>query len=369
MKALVIGGTGPTGPHIIGGLIERGYDVVMLNRGSRDSDAIPARVERIVGDPHFPDTLEAALGARTFDLVIATYGRIRYVAEVVSTRTNRLITVGGAPSYRGFGKPDAYSPPGMPIPTPEDAPRVETEEESRFGYLIRVTEDAVMAQHAAGAMNVTHFRYPSVYGPWQVRPTTFWWIMQRCLDQRPYAVLPDGGLTLSTRGYSENMAHAVLLAVDQPEAAAGQIYNCGDERQFSLAQWVSLIAETMDWPLELLSVPDPFASPARDLMPFSGRGLHQYLDLSKICQQLGYSDRVDGLSAVRRTVQWFKDNPPDDDPYVAGLRAHYEIEDQLAEILRGANERMAVLPHIESAFHHSYAHPLERGLQRDHRSR
>ena len=57
--------------------------------------------------------------------MIATYGRIRYVAEVVSTRTDRLITVGGAPSYRGFGSPEAYSPPGMPIPTSEDAPRVE----------------------------------------------------------------------------------------------------------------------------------------------------------------------------------------------------------------------------------------------------
>ena len=146
MKALIIGGTGPTGRHIISGLMDRGYDVVLLNRGSRDSDAVPPSVERIVGDPHFPETLETALGSRNFDLVIATYGRIRYVAEVVSTRTDRLITVGGAPSYRGFVVPEANSPPGMPIPTSEDAPRVETEEESRFGYLIRTTEDAIMAQ-------------------------------------------------------------------------------------------------------------------------------------------------------------------------------------------------------------------------------
>lgn len=369
MKALIIGGTGPTGPHIIGGLIDRGFDVVMLNRGSRDSDAIPARVERVVGDPHFPETLASALGTRTFDLVIATYGRIRYVAEIVSTKTDRLITVGGPPSYRGFGNPDAYSPPGMPIPTFEDAPRVETGEENRFGYLIRMTEDVVMAQHAAQTMNVTHFRYPIVYGAWQVRPTTFWWIMQRCLDQRLYVVLPNGGLTLSTRGYSENMAHAVLLAVDQPNAAAGQIYNCGDERQFSLAQWVDLIADAMDWPMEILSVPEPFASPTRDLMQFSGRGLHQHLDLSKISRQLGYTDRVDAVSAVRQTVQWFRDHPPDDVPYVAGLRAHYAVEDQLAEILRDSYARMAALPHIESEFHHSYAHPREPGLTRDHRTR
>ena len=57
MKALLIGGTGPTGPHIIRGLLDRGYAVTMLNRGSRDSDAIPPEVERLIGDPHFPDTL------------------------------------------------------------------------------------------------------------------------------------------------------------------------------------------------------------------------------------------------------------------------------------------------------------------------
>lgn len=341
----------------------------MLNRGSRDSDAIVASVERVVSDPHFREPLEASLGSRTFDLVIATYGRIRHVAEVVSTRTDRLITVGGAPSYRGFVTPEACFPPGMPIPTNEDAPRIETEAESHFGYLIRATEDAVMAHHTAERMNVTHYRYPVVYGPWQVRPTTLWWAMQRCLDRRPYVVLPDGGLTLSTRGYSENMAHAVLLAVDQPEASAGQIYNCGDERQFSLAQWVALIADVMDWPLEILSAPAQYASPTRDLMGFNHQGLHQYLDLSKIARQLGYADQVDALCAVRQTVQWFKDNPPDDAAYIAGLQAHYEVEDQLAAILREANERMGAIPHIESTFYHSYAHPREPGLSRDHRDR
>ena len=174
----------------------------MLNRGSRDSDAIPKSVERIIGDPHFPDTLTEALGGRTFDVVVATYGRIRYVADVMSTRTDRLVTVGGPPSYRGFANAANNRPAGMPVATAEDAARVESSAESRFGYLIRLTEDAVMEQHAAGHMSVTHFRYPTVYGAWQVRPTAFAWVTQRCLDQRPHAVLPNGGLSLITRGYS-----------------------------------------------------------------------------------------------------------------------------------------------------------------------
>ena len=369
MKALVIGGTGPTGPHIITGLLDRGYEVAMLNRGSRDSEAIPAHVERIVGDPHFPDTLEEALGERTFDVVVATYGRIRYVAEVVSSRTDRLITVGGPPSYRGFAQPAANFPPGMWVPTPETAPRVESESESRFGHLIQVTEDAVMAQHAQGTMNVSHFRYPVVYGAWQVRATSLWWVMQRCLDGRDYVALPDGGLSLFTRGYSENMAHSVLLAVDQPAASAGQIYNCGDDRQFSLAQWVMMIAEAMGHPMEIVSVPDAYASPSRDLMQFSGPSLHQLLDTHKIRVELGYRDKVDALTGVQQTIDWLRANPPQEADFIESIRKHYAVEDELARIYKSATEQMAVLPHIHEEVHHAYAHPRERGLDRDHRNR
>jgi len=38
MKALVIGGSGPTGPHVLAGLLERGYDVAMLHRGVHEPD-------------------------------------------------------------------------------------------------------------------------------------------------------------------------------------------------------------------------------------------------------------------------------------------------------------------------------------------
>ena len=369
MKALVIGGTGPTGPHIINGLIARGYHVTMLNRGSRDSDAIPKPVSRVIGDPHFPDTLEDALKGRTFDLVVATYGRIRYVAEVVATKTARLVTVGGPPCYKGYTDPGSVFPPGMPIPTHESAAKVESSEESRFGDLVRATEEALMEQHASGAMQVSHFRYPTVYGPWQVRPTTLWWVMQRCLDKRASAALPEGGLTLYTRGFSENMAHAVLLAVDQPEASGGEIYNCGDELQFSLAQWVALIADAMNHPLEIVSVPDAFASTSRDIMQFKGSSHHQYFGLQKLREQLGYRDRVGAVEAVHKTVQWFGENPPEDEAFVAALRAHYAIEDQLVQIQREAGVAMAALSHREQAFYHAYAHPRQRGLARDHRDR
>lgn len=369
MQALVIGGTGPTGPYIVNGLRDRGYEVAILHRGTHDTDAVPATVERIVGDPHFRETLAEVLADRTFDLVVATYGRIRFVAEVLVGKTPRLITIGGAPLYKGMLAPGTLYPAGLQVPLGEDAPKVESEAAFRFGYLVRITEEAVMQHHAAGHYVATHLRYPVVYGPRQIQPTT-WHVMRRVLDGRRHIVMPDGGLTLITRGYAENMAHAVLLAVDQPDTAGGQVYNCGDEQQFSMAQWIEVVAQATGGKLEVIGVPDAYAYPARELMVFNGPSHHQYFDLFKIRSELGYRDRVPALEAIERTVAWYLQHRPDKTAeFKSSLDKSYAVEDQLVAIYRDACRKMAAVKHEEKTFHHAYPHPKQPGLRRDHRAR
>ena len=119
MKALVIGGTGPTGPIVVEGLIRRGYQVTILHSGKHEVD-FPSPVEHIHGNAHFPKALKAALGARTFDLVIAMYGRLRHVAEIVRGRTGRFIAAGGMP-YAAFVEGDRGGH-AVPVLIREDAP-------------------------------------------------------------------------------------------------------------------------------------------------------------------------------------------------------------------------------------------------------
>ena len=191
---LVIGGTGPTGPFVVKGLLERGFKVSILNRGSHDTDEIPTSVERIIGDPHFEETLRNVLFGRHFDLIIASYGRLRIIAELAGDYTDRLISIGGAPGYKGTRYPEALFPNGLQVPLPEDAPKVGSKDEFRFGFLVKISEDAVMKGHEAGRYMATHLRYPLIYGPRQPLPCD-WWVVRRILDKRPYIVLPDGGLT------------------------------------------------------------------------------------------------------------------------------------------------------------------------------
>src|ERR1700759_4500309 len=95
-RALVIGGTGPTGPHVIRDLHRRGFSVALLHAGHHEVDLDAPLAAHIHADPHFRETLEPALGGQTFDVVVAQYGRLRVIADVLRGRTERLIAIGSA---------------------------------------------------------------------------------------------------------------------------------------------------------------------------------------------------------------------------------------------------------------------------------
>ena len=64
VDALVIGGTGPTGPFIVNGLLARGYRVAMLHTGRHEIPEIPPQVEHIHTAPFERGALETALAGR-----------------------------------------------------------------------------------------------------------------------------------------------------------------------------------------------------------------------------------------------------------------------------------------------------------------
>ena len=269
--------------------------------------------------------------------MVATYGRLREVARACVGKTDRFVGVGGVPLYRGWMVPDDLVPRGLAVPVREDAPQVESEDESRKGFLIRRTEEAVFAHHPHAAM----FRYPIAYGPRQPLPLE-WCVVRRVLDGRRAIVLPDGGLRVATVGYAENLAHAVLLAVDRPDTAAGQSYNCGDEQALTLRQRVESIARILDHPLEVVGVPAEVALPAWPMLTHEASD-HRVMDLAKIQRELGYRDAVPTQEALRRTVHWLLAHRPEPGGVTERLLGDpfdYAAEDQLIAAARDALERM-----------------------------
>jgi nucleoside-diphosphate-sugar epimerase len=325
-SALVIGGTGPTGPHVVRGLVERGLDVTILHSGRHELAEVDD-VPHLHGDAFSTDALLAVLGDRSFDVVVAMYGRLRSVAEVMVGRTGQLVTVGGVPAYRGYFDAGRWEPAGLPVPTAEHAPKADEGDDGK-SYRIARTEAILFELHP----EATHFRYPYVYGPRQPTPRE-WLFVRRILDGRPHMVIPDDGLTLVSHGYVENLAHALLLAVDRPDAAAGRAFNAADEECLTIRQVGELIAAELGRPLELVSMPSSIAPVTRPLLQ-AASPTHRVMDLADLRHRLGYRDRVPARRAVPLAARWLADHPPEpggmeervlEDPF------DYDAEDRLIE--------------------------------------
>lgn len=355
-SALVIGGTGPTGPPIIEGLQARGYRPVILHSGKHEVIEVgPEKFEHIHANASFAETLIEGLGNRTFDLVIATYGRLRLLPDVLHGRTERLITVGGTIYETEYSRPAR-----------EDSPR---DLNHKIYVKIVETEEVLLEAHHRGVFNLTHLRYPNLYGPRQLAPRE-WSIIRRIRDGRRRLPILDGGLTLESRAYVDNAAHAVLLAVDKPEESAGQMYSVVDEYTPSDADRVHAIAAAMGCEVELVSFPAHAGLPA--WYWGIGRSLrwgadeeppptsHQLIDMGKMVQQLGYQDLVDFPTAIQRTVQWYLENPPPPGGEDEGQLSDpfdYRAEDAFLaahdEFVRACH----AIPFSGIVYRHQYDHP------------
>jgi nucleoside-diphosphate-sugar epimerase len=201
--------------------------------------------------------------------------------------------------------PWLHDPPGLPVPVREDAPLVAEPGEDEKGYRIARTEELVFQLHPGA----THFRYPYVYGPYQLVPRE-WSIVRRVLDGRRRIVVADDGLTLHHHGYTENLAHAMLLSLAQPDRAAGRVYNVGDDEVLSVRQVVELVAAALGHELEVVSLPYDLAAPAWPLLA-QPLPTHRVLDLARIRQDLDYRDAVPARTALAHTAHWLAEHPPD----------------------------------------------------------
>jgi nucleoside-diphosphate-sugar epimerase len=358
VKALVIGGTGPSGPYIVNGLHERGYEVAVLHGGHHEVD-FRRPVEHIHTDPHFAETLAPALEGRRFDLAIATYGRLRIIADLLKSKVDRFIGV-GAGVYADATDP-RWGPLGLPVMlsehggVPADDP-----DTSRMVHLIWKTEQAILGAHRDGDYRATYMRYPTIYGP-NAPANLDWSVVRRLLDGRKQLILGDGGYAVWARADGENAAHAVLLAVDRPEESAGQTYNVSDETLYTERQRMEYIIRIMGATCEIVDMPCDLA---RRASPSLARQTSRIRDIHKIQTELGYRDVISPADALKRAVEWLLAHP-----FAPGAEAELQIgdpfdyaaEDELIRVYRSGLAQALGVPFPELKTGHMYRDPRSQG--------
>lgn len=300
-QVLVIGGTGPTGVPLVNEFLQGGFHVSIMHSG-RHPASFDAAVEVITGDVRDEDEVRDGVGSRSWEIVVASYGRLRMQAKVLAGKTHRFVGITGQPVYIGAVRP---TPRGaIALPVPEFAER--QYDVSDYTGKVAAGEDQLFEQHGRGDFEVAIVRYPGVFGP-RAPINHEWAVVKRILDRRPFMLMPHDGMAYFQRGYVENLAHLVFLAATRPEGA-GEAFNGGDERVLSARRVAELIVDELGSGMELVGVPAQYC---RGVYPLAEKS-NLILDMSKARNLLGYRDRVEVESATRFTARWLRDNPPNE---------------------------------------------------------
>ena len=333
MKVLVIGGTGFIGLQVVRQLIKMGHEVTVFHRGETKAD-LP-QVKWIKGDRHnlsdYKSEFQKLAPQVVLDVIPYTAKDAQAVVDTFKDITERVVAISSQDVYRAR---DIIwqRETGIIDPTPltEDSPlrsqlypyRDLADDAFAYDYDKIPVEQIYLS---AIELPATIIRLPMVYGAGDPQHRLYPYI-KRMYDLRPAIVLEETiARWLGCYGYVENVAHAIALAMND-ERAKGQVYNVC-ESPITVAGLVRAIAKIVDWQGKVVIVP-------KTQMPNTWKfeanlEQHWITDSTRIRTELGYTEIVSRHEALKRTIPWSREHPPEDVSLSHDKLLSYEDEDRI----------------------------------------
>ena len=301
MRVLVLGGTRFIGPYAVRELAGTGHEVAVFHRGENE---VELQATHVHGDF---ERFEESLGElRAFepevvvDMLAVRPEHAQRVAQFPSAR--HAVVLSSQDVYLAFGRVWKTEPgPPVPLPLDEDSPLREV--------VIHEEYDKTGVEEALAELDlpVTILRLAAVHGPGDYQHR-LWSYLKRMDDGRTTILLDENAANWRwTRGYVEDMAHAIALAAAR-EPAETRAYNVADIETFTETEWIGKIAAAVGWEGEVVALPSD-ALPEFQRQDAFDLTQDFVVDTSRIRDELGYSEQVEPDEALRRTIKWERENP------------------------------------------------------------
>jgi nucleoside-diphosphate-sugar epimerase len=323
MKVLLIGGSGFIGPHVARQLSEQGHQIAIFHRGHAKT-ALPKTAKEILGD-------RAALAAsasefRSFapdavvDFILSSGRQASDLMNAMRGITGRVVALSSGDVYRAAGILHGLEAgPLQPVPLTEESelrthrrpypPEALTMLRNVFSWLDDDYDKIPVEQVVMGDSEIrgTVLRLPLIYGPGdplhRLHP-----FLKRIDDGRPAILLQEElAQWRGLRGYVENVAAAITLAVTSSQAA-GRIFNVAEVHAFSEFEWAQNVGRVAGWKGRVLSLPKE-QTPAHLQIPYNA-AQHWTASSTRIREELGYREPIPFDVSLERTIAWERANPP-----------------------------------------------------------
>lgn len=309
--ALVTGGAGFIGSHLVDRLVRDGWRVRVLDDFSSGREANLAAagegVELVRGDVGDAAALERALrGAEVVFHQAAVASVPRSVADPVRTHevnaTGTLLVLEAA--RRAGARRAVFAASSAAYGDSPEIPKLEAMPPSPISpyALQKWVGEAYCALYAGlYGLETVALRYFNVFGPRQDPKSEYAAVIPRfvtaCLAGETPVVFGDGEQTRDFVFVADAVA-ANVLAADAP-AASGAVVNVASGRRTSLNEILALVGELTG------SAVRPRHEPARQ-----GDVRDSVADLSRARALLGFEPAVDLREGLRRTIEGFRRGQP-----------------------------------------------------------
>ncbi len=317
MNILVLGGTRFIGPPVVRRLAAGGHDVTVFHRGQNEAE-LPASVAHLHGDRQnlldFKDAFARLAPGVVLDLFAMTEADAQAGVAAFTGLARRVVVASSQDVYRVYDRFLGRDPgPSDPVPFTEQAPlrrhlypyrAMAPSPDHRFYQYDKILVER--AYQRVPEMPATVLRLPQVYGPGDYQHRLYPYL-KRMDDARPFIPLEEGQTAWrSARGYVENVAAALALAVED-ERAAGKVYNVGEEIAYTEAEWIHRLGAVTGWAGRVVPLPKP-----PEVLPSGKDWRHHFVaDTRKIRRELAYREPVALDEALRRTIAWERAHPPE----------------------------------------------------------
>ena len=317
MRALVTGGAGFIGHHLVASLLERGHEVSVIDdftTGFRwRVETFGDEIRLVDGSVLDPEALERA--GQGCDVIFHEAAIPSVARSLVAPRLTNDVNVNGtievmlAARRLGVGRV-VLAASSSAYGASQQLPCRETQSPAP---LSPYAASKVAAEHYLHTLGAAHdiatvaLRYFNVFGPGQDPDSEYAAVVPRFIT----ALLGRTRPTINGTGeisrdftFVDNVVEANLLAA-APTAPSGLTCNIGCGARYTLIELLRAIAEAAGSPVDAIFGP-----------PRPGDIPHSLADISLAERELGYRVSVPFAEGVARTVAWYRDRPTGrgDDP-------------------------------------------------------
>ncbi len=333
MKALFIGGTGTISTDVVALAQQRGWEITLLNRGSKK---VPEGTRSIIADINDEEAVAKAIANENYDVVAQFIG---YTAEDVQrdirlfrNKTKQYIFISSASAYQ---KPlaDYRITESTPLSNPY----------WQYSRNKIEAEEVLMSAYRSDGFPVTIVRPSHTYNG--TKPPVCvhgskgnWQILKRILDGKP-VIIPGDGTSLWTLTYSKDFAKGYVGLMANPHAI-GNAFHITTDESMTWNQIYQTIADTLGKPLDALHVPSDFLARHGENCDFKGELLGDkastvVFDNSKIKRLVpDFVCNISMADGLRQAVQFMLAHPETQTPDL-------EFDswcDRIADSMRAADE-------------------------------